>query len=247
MNLLAAAASRSPYKTFMEKKVLYIEDEPYLSRIVQETLSTRGYNVLHKKDGTQLSETVKSFAPDICLLDVMLPHIDGFTLANMMRNLFPELPVIFLTAKSQPQDIVQGFAVGANDYLRKPFSMEELMARIDNQLRLTQKKSDSEPKLPEEIALGSFLFYPQKMELQDAHSLKRLSQRENHILSLLCLHRDKALDRRTILQTVWGDDSFFNSRNLDVYIRKLRAHFSADESIQIITLKGQGYLFICGK
>ncbi|WP_118976847.1 response regulator transcription factor [Taibaiella koreensis] len=230
----------------MKKKILYIEDEPYLGRIVRETLTLKGYEVLHKKDGTRLADVIRQFNPDVCLLDVMLPHIDGFTLGNLARNLFPQLPVIFLTAKSQTEDLVQGFASGGTDYIRKPFSMDELMARIENQLRLQQQKKDNQPELPEEVSLNAWRFYPGKLELHFGAEVKRLSQRESQILSMLCLHRDKALDRRLLLQTVWGDDSFFNSRNLDVYIRKLRAFFAADDRIQIITLKGQGYLFICG-
>jgi DNA-binding response OmpR family regulator len=231
----------------MNKKILYIEDEPYLGRIVRETLTMKGYEVLHKKNGTRIAETIRQFNPDVCLLDVMLPHIDGFTLGNLIRNLFPQLPIIFLTARSQSEDIVQGFASGGTDYIRKPFSMDELAARIENQLRMVQKQSGNEPVLPEVVMLNSFSFYPGKMELHHGTDVKRLSQRENHILSMLCLHKDKALDRRVLLQTVWGDDSFFNSRNLDVYIRKLRGYFEPETGIQIITLKGQGYLFICGK
>ncbi len=231
----------------MQKKILYIEDEPYLGRIVRETLTLKGYEVLHKKDGTRLTDIIRQFNPDICLLDVMLPHVDGFTLGNVVRNIFPQLPIIFLTAKSQTEDLVQGFASGGTDYIRKPFSMDELMARIDNQLRLQQQKNNPKADLPEEVSLNAWRFYPGKLELHLDKDIKRLSQRESQILSMLCLHRNKALDRRILLQTVWGDDSFFNSRNLDVYIRKLRAHFAADESIQIITLKGQGYLFVCGE
>lgn len=231
----------------MQKKILYIEDEPYLGRIVKETLVHKGYEVLHKKDGTRLTDIIRQFNPDICLLDVMLPHVDGFTLGNLIRNIFPRLPIIFLTAKSQPEDIVHGFASGGTDYLRKPFSMDELLARIGNQLRLLQPAVSPADVLPEEIRLNAWTFYPARLELHLNGSVKRLSQREAQILSLLCLHRDKMLERRMLLQAVWGDDSFFNSRNLDVYIRKLRACFAADERIRIVTLKGQGYLFICGK
>jgi len=229
----------------LQKKILYIEDEPYLARIVSDTLKFKGFEVLHKKDGTRLTETIKQFNPDLILLDVMLPHIDGFTLGNVIRNLFPQMPVIFLTAKSQAQDIVQGFESGGTDYMRKPFTMDELVVRIENQLRLVQQRNGVQHILPDEVSINDFTFYPGKMELHVSSDIKRLSQRESQILSLLCLHRNKMLDRRMLLQTVWGDDSFFNSRNLDVYIRKLRAMFSADESIQIITLKGQGYLFSC--
>lgn len=230
--------------TMSRKKILYIEDEPYLGRIVRETLSLKGYEVLHKKDGTRLTDIIRQFDPDICLLDVMLPHIDGFTLGNVIRNIFPRLPVIFLTAKSQTEDLVQGFASGGTDYIRKPFSMDELMVRIDNQLRLSQQQQQ-DAVLPEEVKLDRWRFYPGKLELHGDGAVRRLSQRESQILSLLCLHRNKALDRRMLLQTVWGDDSFFNSRNLDVYIRKLRACFAADSGVRIITLKGQGYLFVC--
>jgi DNA-binding response OmpR family regulator len=227
------------------KKILYIEDEPYLARIVSDTLTLKGYEMLHKKDGTRLTETIKQFNPDVIVLDVMLPHIDGFTLGNVVRNLFPQLPIIFLTAKSQPNDIVQGFESGGTDYMRKPFTMDELVVRIENQLRLVAQNKPVQNPLPDELRLNDFVFYPAKMELHFKDIIKRLSQRESQVLSLLCLHRNKTLDRRMLLQSVWGDDSFFNSRNLDVYIRKLRAMFAADENIQIITLKGQGYLFSC--
>jgi len=229
----------------MQNKILYIEDEPYLSRIVTDTLTAKGYQVLHKKDGIKLSDTINQFGPHLCLLDVMLPHIDGFSLANIIRNIFPELPIVFLTAKTLPDDIVQGFAAGGTDYIRKPFSMEELVARIENQLRLVQKNNKADSTLPEVITLHGFKFYPTKMELHHLQNVRRLSQRENHILSMLCVHQGKALDRRLLLQSVWGDDSFFNSRNLDVYIRKLRSYFASEEKVQIITLKGQGYLFLC--
>lgn len=230
----------------MQKKILYIEDEPYLARIVKETLALKGYEVMHKKDGTRLTDIIRQFNPDICLLDVMLPHIDGFTLGNLIRNIFPQLPVIFLTAKSQTEDIVQGFASGGTDYMRKPFSIDELMVRIENQLRLQQQKNNQQHALPDVVVLNSWTFYPGKMELHHGLEIKRLSQRESQILSMLCMHKDKTLERKVLLQTVWGDDSFFNSRNLDVYIRKLRAFFASDINIQIITLKGQGYLFVCG-
>lgn len=228
-----------------KKKILYIEDEPYLARIVNDTLTLKGYEMLHKKDGTKLTETIKQFDPDLLLLDVMLPHIDGFSLGNITRNVFPQLPIIFLTAKSQPNDIVRGFESGGTDYIRKPFTMDELIVRIENQLRLVAQNKPVQHPLNDEMKLNDFIFYPGKMELHFKDSIKKLSQRESQVLSLLCSHRNKTLDRRTLLQTVWGDDSFFNSRNLDVYIRKLRSMFAADESIQIITLKGQGYLFSC--
>ncbi len=228
----------------MKKKVLYIEDEPYLARIVKDTLELKGYEVMHKKDGNRILESVSSFAPDICLLDVMLPNIDGFTLANHIRNINPNLPVIFLTAKTQTEDLVRGFSSGGTDYLKKPFSMEELIVRMENQLKIMNRDASALQSLPEEVPLKGFKFYPGRFELHTPTAVIKLSNRESQILGVLCAHTNSAIDRRELLHIVWGDDSFFNSRNLDVYIRKLRGYFKGAEGIEIVTLKGQGYHFV---
>lgn len=228
----------------MKKKILYIEDEPHLSRIVKDTLELKGYEVLHKKDGSKLMEAVNSFQPDICLLDVMLPNVDGFTLATHIRNLNPGLPIIFLTAKNQTEDLVKGFASGGTDYLKKPFSMEELLVRISNQLKLSGRDTTVAQLLPEEVVLKQYKFYPGRFELHTPKGVIKLSNRESQILAMLCAHKNAATDRRELLQTVWGDDSFFNSRNLDVYIRKLRSYFDGADGIEIVTLKGVGYHFV---
>lgn len=230
----------------MKKKILYIEDEPYLARIVKDTLEMRGYEVLHKTDGNKVMEHVGSFAPDICLLDVMLPNVDGYSIANHIRNADPDLPVIFLTAKTQPNDIVKGFSSGGTDYLKKPFSMEELIVRIENQLKLRKKETSPLQALPEEVALKQYTFYPGRYELHTPEAVIKLSNRESQILGMLCANKNNTTDRRTLLQEVWGDDSFFNSRNLDVYIRKLRGYFEGAEGIEIVTLKGKGYHFVVG-
>jgi DNA-binding response OmpR family regulator len=229
----------------MRHKILYIEDEAHLARIVTESLERKGFEVLHRKDGTRLHESLQSFNPDACVLDVMLPHIDGFTLGSAIRNLYPSLPIIYLSAKTQTADVLEGFSAGANDYLRKPFSMEELVVRIETQIRMAAKdKAQTQAPLGEEIQLGKLRFYPGRYELlMEDGQVQRLSHREAQVLGLLAQHCNKPLDRRKLLQAVWGDDSFFNSRNLDVYIRKLRDYLSADERINIITLKGQGYHF----
>lgn len=222
-------------------RILYVEDEPYLARIVRDTLELKGYEVLHLKDGRDIVEELQTFRPDICLLDVMLPHVDGFTLGGLIRNLQPKLPIIFLTAKTQTQDVLDGFSSGGNDYIRKPFSMEELMVRIDNLLRLaTRTETDASE---EEILLGAWRFYPARFELVRGEAFIRLSHRESQVLGLLCRHRNQTLERKLLLQLVWGDDSFFNSRNLDVYIRKLREYLKDEPSVEIITLKGVGYFF----
>lgn len=228
----------------MKKRILYIEDEPYLARIVKDTLEMRGYEVLHKTDGNKVMEHVGSFAPDICLLDVMLPNVDGYSIANHIRNADPDLPVIFLTAKTQPNEIVKGFSSGGTDYLKKPFSMEELIVRIENQLKLRKRESNNLQSLPDEVALKQYTFYPGRYELHTPTEVLKLSNRESQILGMLCANKNNTTDRRTLLQEVWGDDSFFNSRNLDVYIRKLRGYFEGAEGIEIVTLKGKGYHFV---
>jgi len=228
----------------MKKKILYVEDEAYLARIVKDTLELKGYEVVHKKDGTRILEHIGTYNPDICLLDVMLPHIDGFTLANHIRNIHSQLPIIFLTAKTQTDDLVKGFSSGGTDYLRKPFSMEELIARIENQLKLMNRDVSAIQSLPDEVALKDYTFYPGRFELHTNEKIIKLSHREAQILSLLCTYINKPIDRKTLLHIVWGDDSFFNSRNLDVYIRKLRDYLTGAEGIEIVTLKGKGYHFV---
>lgn len=222
------------------KRLLYIEDEPYLSRIVKDTLELKGYEVLHQKDGSKITELIQKFQPHVCILDVMLPNIDGFTLGGLIRNVHPRLPIIFLTAKTQTHDVIAGFASGGTDYIKKPFSMEELIVRIENQLRIG---SDQSVPSNEEIKLGNINFYPSRYELVKTNESIKLSHRESQVLGFLCKHRNQAIDRKMLLQIVWGDDSFFNSRNLDVYIRKLREYLAGDQDVEIITLKGVGYFF----
>ncbi len=230
----------------MKKKVLYIEDEVYLARIVKDTLELQGYEVLHKKDGNRIQDAMSTFAPDICLLDVMLPDVDGFTVGNHIHNISPRLPIIFLTAKTQTDDIVKGFSSGGTDYLKKPFSMEELLARIENQLKLTHRDASTTQSLPDEVVLKDYRFYPGRYELHTPDRVVKLSNRESQILGMLCSHANSPLDRRELLKIVWGDDSFFNSRNLDVYIRKIRGYFAEGSGIEIVTLKGKGYHFVVG-
>jgi DNA-binding response OmpR family regulator len=227
----------------MKQKILYIEDEAFLARIVTETLERRGFEVLHRKDGTRILEQVKAFNPDICVLDVMLPHIDGFSLGSTIRNIYPRLPILYVTAKTQTSDVLDGFSAGGTDYLKKPFSMEELVVRIDNQIRLSGSDTAA-VALPEEVILGSYRFSPGRYELRVEDQVFRLSHREAQVLGLLCRYKNLMLDRSKLLHQVWGDDSFFNSRTLDVYIRKLREYLSADARLQIITLKGRGYQFV---
>lgn len=224
----------------MKTKILYIEDEPFLGKIVKETLEGKGYEVTLVDDGAKVMGIMHSCNPNICILDVMLPNVDGFTLGKQIRGLKQELPIIFLTAKSETDDLVEGFESGGTDYIKKPFSMKELIIRIENQLKLSQKKP-VELNIESEVKLGEISFFPNLYELHTKKGIIKLSSRESEVLSLLVSNKNACTERKTILISVWGEDSFFNSRTLDVYIRKLRKYLELEPEIEIITLKGKGY------
>jgi DNA-binding response OmpR family regulator len=224
-------------------KILYVEDEIFLAKIVSETLQSRGYEVVMEEDGAKALETFSREKPDVCVLDVMLPNKDGFAIADEIREKNTQVPIIFLSAKSQTSDVVNGFRLGANDYIRKPFSIEELIVRIENVLKSKNATVQDEP---EEITIGKYNFNIKRQTLNHPSEQRKLSYRESELLKLLCENRDKVLERSEILTLLWGSDSFFNSRNLDVYITKLRNYLKLDPSIEIITIKGIGYRFIMG-
>ncbi|MEO6759533.1 MAG: response regulator transcription factor [Saprospiraceae bacterium] len=225
-------------------KILYVEDEPFLSKIVCESLESRSFEIRLVEDGALVMAAFEQFQPDICVLDVMLPNRDGFSLAQEIRGKYPILPMLFLTAKSQTADVVQGFESGGNDYLRKPFSLEELIVRVHNLLRLTN--STPAPKLETDaLAIGRYRFFPNRQELRLDGQARQLSHRETQLLEILARHPNQAVPRRDILEQVWGHDSFFNSRNLDVYITRLRDRLQADPGVQLLTLKGVGYRLVC--
>jgi len=223
-------------------KIFYVEDELFLARIVKESLESREFDVIMENDGAKALELFKRSQPDICVLDVMLPNKDGFEIAEEIREINENIPIIFFTAKTQTEDVVRGFAQGGNDYIRKPFSMEELIVRIQNLLRLRQdgvKKISSES-----VRMGKYSFQINRQVLSSGKEQRKLSFRESELLKLLYENRDKVIDRKEILNLLWGNDSFFNSRNLDVYITKLRSYLKDDPSLEIITIKGIGYRFV---
>ena len=228
----------------MKTKIFYIEDELHLGRIVKETLENQDYDVVWETDGARVIKHLETFDPDVCVLDIMLPHVDGYELCQQIKMLKPGLPVIFLTAKTETADLVRGFEAGGTDYIRKPFSMEEVMVRIENQLSLGQGKVPNSGSLREKIPLGKYTYHPSRYELVSPEGSLQLSQRESEILSQLAASLNRVIERKQLLMSVWGDDSFFNSRNLDVYIRKIREYFKHDPNIRIQTLKGKGYLFL---
>ena len=221
-------------------KVLYVEDEIFLAKIVSETLQVRGYDVVLESDGAHASEQFAKEKPDVCVLDIMLPNKDGFAIADEIREKDNQVPIIFLSAKSQTSDVVNGFRLGANDYIRKPFSIEELIVRIENVL----KNKTLPPENQEDLAIGAYQFNTRRQTLTHASEQRKLSYRESELLKLLYENREKIVERSEILTLLWGSDSFFNSRNLDVYITKLRGYLKLDPSIEIITIKGIGYRFV---
>jgi DNA-binding response OmpR family regulator len=225
-------------------KVLYVEDELFLGKIVRESLESRGFDVTMEGDGAKVLDVFKKITPDICVLDVMLPNKDGFAIADEIRELNDDVPIIFLTAKTQTEDVVKGFTLGGNDYIRKPFSMEELIVRIQNLLR---SKTEQPVKLTgDNVNIGKYNFHLNRQVLTYNKEEKKLSYRESELLKLLYENRDKIIDRKDILNLLWGNDSFFNSRNLDVYITKLRSYLREDPALEIITIKGIGYRFVVG-
>lgn len=224
-------------------KVLYVEDELFLGKIVRESLQSRGYEVVMEDDGDKVLALFKKTKPDICVLDIMLPNKDGFTIADEIRAVDQEVPIIFLTAKLQTEDVVKGFKAGGNDYIRKPFSMEELIVRIENLLK--KKTEGGAAKSSGSLhTIGQYQFHTNRQVLINGKEERKLSFRESELLRLLCENREQIIDRREILNLLWGNDSFFNSRNLDVYITKLRSYLKEDASLEIITIKGVGYRFV---
>ena len=223
-------------------KILYVEDELFLAKIVRESLETRGFEVVMESDGAKVMDVFKKARPDICVLDVMLPNKDGFAIADEIRELDEQIPIIFLTAKTQTEDVVKGFTLGGNDYIRKPFSMEELIVRIQHLLRGI--KEGTARIQGGNFNLGKYNFQLSRQLLSIDGKERKLSFRESELLKLLYENKEKVIDRRDILNLLWGNDSFFNSRNLDVYITKLRSYLKEDPSIEIITIKGIGYRFV---
>jgi DNA-binding response OmpR family regulator len=222
-------------------KILLAEDEMALGMIIQESLESRDFEVILCQDGQQAWEKYLIHKPDVLILDVMMPRKDGFTLASQIRQQDNSTPLIFLTSKSQTDDVVKGFGLGANDYVRKPFSMEELIVRIHSLLdRAKIRKAQSDW-----LTLGIFEFHPTKQLLKSFQSEIPLTSRESQLLLFLLQHANEIADRSLILNQIWGSDDFFNARSMDVFITKLRKKLQADPAIQILNVRGYGYKLVC--
>ena len=217
--------------------LLLAEDEAALGQIIKESLETRDFRVTLCPDGEKALKAYKESQPEILVLDVMMPKKDGFTVAKEIRSENDDIPIIFLTAKSQTQDVVEGFSIGGNDYLKKPFSMEELIVRIHNLMdrSKTQKKSKI-------LEIGDYLFdFPKQLLSYKNEDPIQLTHREAHLLFHLIKNKNSVLDRSLILNKLWGNDDFFSARSMDVFITKLRKKLSKDQQIQILNVRGFGY------
>ncbi|WP_282636093.1 response regulator transcription factor [Sphingobacterium thalpophilum] len=224
-------------------KVLLAEDEPMMGKLIKEALELRDFEVVWAVDGLKAYSSFCVARPDICIFDVMMPYKDGFTLAQEVRGLSSEVPIIFLTAKSAIQDLATGFEAGANDYIKKPFSMEELIIRMRallNRQSLTKPSGTRDG----EYTLGKFRFSFKNLNLSLGDRQQLLSYKEAQLLKLLIDHRDAVLDRKVALDYVWGDDSYFNSRSMDVFISKLRKFLEADPAIKIVNIRGKGFKLV---
>ena len=222
-------------------KILLAEDELSLGQIIADSLESKGFEIIYCIDGEDAWERFNNTNPDILVLDVMMPKKDGFTLAKEIRKTNHTIPILFLTAKSQTEDVVKGFHSGGNDYLKKPFSMVELIVRIESLLKRTIFNA---PKKEENIQIGNFIFNPKKQHLKSINGDFKLTSRESDLLYNLYIKKNEILERSYILNKLWGNDDFFNARSMDVFISKLRKKLKSDSQIQIINVRGYGYKLV---
>ena len=222
-------------------KILLCEDDENLGMLLREYLAAKGYDAELCADGELGYKAFLRSKFDICVLDVMMPKKDGFALAQEIRSANSEIPIIFLTAKTLKEDILEGFKIGADDYITKPFSMEELVFRIEAILRRVRGKKTKECAV---YKIGRFVFDTQKQLLSIGDKQTKLTTKESELLCLLCSHANEILQRDIALKTIWIDDNYFNARSMDVYITKLRKHLKDDDQIEIINIHGKGYKLI---
>ncbi len=223
-------------------KLLLAEDDENLGLLLKEYLVAKGFDAELFPDGEAAYKGFMKDHYDICILDVMMPKKDGFTLAKDIRIVNADIPILFLTAKNMKEDVLEGFKLGADDYITKPFSMEELIFRIEAILRRTSQ--DSQASTQQTFTLGRFTFDTLKQTLADGDNVVKLTTKESDLLKLLCQNANKVLERNYALKSIWIDDNYFNARSMDVYITKLRKHLKDEESVEIINVHGKGYKLI---
>ena len=227
----------------MENKlhILLCEDEESLGMLVREYLQAKGYDAELYLDGEAGYKAFVKGKYDMCLLDVMMPKMDGFTLARELRSINSEVPLMFLTAKNLKDDILEGFKLGADDYLTKPFSMDELVYRMEAILRRVKARSR---QMATRYQLGRFTFDTQRQLLSIDDKSTKLTTKESELLTMLCTHMNDILERDLALKTIWIDDNYFNARSMDVYITKLRKHLKDDPNVEINNVHGKGYRLV---
>jgi two-component system OmpR family response regulator len=220
--------------------ILLAEDDVNLGTLLQTFLKSKGYDVTLAENGALAFQLFGESNFDFCIFDVMMPEMDGFTLAKEVREIDKKVPILFLTAKSMKEDKLEGFEVGADDYLTKPFAMEELLARIQAILRRTKDEEQDQS----EYMIGSIKYEPELRLLHLKNEVKKLTTKENQLLNLLVKNKNYILDRQATLRAIWGDDNYFNGRSMDVYIAKLRKALKEDESIEIMNIHGKGFKLV---
>ena len=221
----------------MSVKILLVEDDPSLGFVMKDNLGRKGYDIFLSADGEEALRTFGEEAFDLCVLDVMLPKKDGFALAVAIREINQHVPILFVTAKAMQEDKIAGFQSGGDDYILKPFSMEELCLRIEVFLRRTQAPVKAEPS----YTLGAYNFDCSNLALFHNSGSRKLTQKEAEILRLLCTNKDRVLRREEILKTVWGGDDYFMGRSMDVFISKLLKYLKKDPGVQIVNFHGVGF------
>ena len=222
-------------------KVLLAEDDENLGSLLKEYLIAKQYDCDWFVNGEKAYKNFVKNHYDLCILDVMMPVKDGLTLAREIRMTNTDIPIIFLTAKSLKEDIIEGFKSGADDYITKPFSMEELLFRIEAILRRSKKDLNSSQN---EFKIGNYMFNVDKQILQLEDAIQKLTTKESELLRLLCNHKNMILERNFALKAIWIDDNYFNARSMDVYIAKLRKYLKEDTSVQILNIHGKGFKLI---
>jgi DNA-binding response OmpR family regulator len=227
-----------------EINILVVEDDPNLGQILQEYLGLKGYTTELATDGELGLKSFETGSFDFCILDIMMPKKDGFTLAREIRQQDQEIPIIFLTAKSMKEDAITGLKVGADDYLTKPFSMEELLLRIKAIMRRIKDNQETRSFEPQQFSMGNCTFNYDHLLLETPLRKIKLTTKESDLLRVFCMHLNHTVDRSFFLKEVWKDDSYFNARSMDVYIAKLRKYLKDDASLQIMTVHGQGFKLV---
>lgn len=232
---MAAADANKP-------KILLCEDDPNLGMVLKNYLELNDYDIVLERDGRLGLAAFQREKFDLCLLDVMMPHVDGFTLAEEIRDINPDVPLFFLSAKTMKEDIIQGYKLGADDYITKPFDSEVLLLKIKAILKRNEELTREQANV--EFDLGKYHFNPKLRELSVNGKTQTLSPKENELLKMLSEYKNDLLPREIALKKIWGSDTYFNGRSMDVYIAKLRKYLKEDPSIEIVNIHGNGFRLV---